>query len=76
MLRTVFVLLIALATISCAAKPPVGNEKGGVVMHGGSNAASAFEAAQTHCQQYGKSARLTSVTYKDYTGDPVLFDCL
>lgn len=76
MLRAALALSIAFGVSCCASKPPVGNEKGGVVMNGGSNAAAAFEAAQKHCQQYGKSARVTSVTYKDYSGDPVLFDCL
>ena len=61
-----------------AQKPTTGNESGGAVMHSGMNPQAAFEAAQKHCQAYGKSARITSIRVRDYTGtgDPVLFDCL
>jgi hypothetical protein len=67
----------ALLLVGCATKAPTtGNEHGGIVMHGGLHPQTAFEAAQRHCQTYGKSARITSIKVQDYTGDPVLFDCL
>lgn len=53
-----------------------GNAEGGIVMHGGSNAAKAFEAADAHCSHFGKAARITGITYQDYTGDPVAFECI
>ena len=73
----VIVLVIAISTlIGCASNPVSGNEAGGIVMHGGINPANAFTLAQNHCQEFGKSARITNVTHQDYSGDPVLFECV
>ena len=69
-------LSAALLLGGCISTPVTGNEVGGVVAHGGLNTANAFQAAQKHCAAYGKSARITSVTFQDYSGDPVLFDCV
>jgi hypothetical protein len=67
--------LAALALSGCAAQL-TGNESGGVVMHGGRNPPDALTKAEEHCRAYGKSAKLTSIVFKDYSGDPVLFECV
>jgi hypothetical protein len=69
-------LLIGVLLLSACASKPTGNEFGGVVMNGGTRADAAFRQAQEHCQQYGKSAKLTNLTVRDNSGDPVLFECL
>jgi hypothetical protein len=45
-------------------------------MQGQSNADKAFRQAQEHCQQYGKSAKLTNREVYQKSDDPVLFECL
>ena len=69
-------LLIGALLLSDCASKPTGNEFGGVVMEGQSHADKAFRQAQEHCQQYGKSAKLTNREVHDNSGDPVLFECL
>ena len=69
-------LLIGALLLSACASKPTGNEYGGVVMQGQSNADKAFRQAQEHCQQYGKSAKLTNREVHNDSGDPVLFECL
>jgi len=69
-------LLIGALLLSDCASKPTGNEFGGVVMEGQSHADRAFRQAQEHCQQYGKSAKLTNREVHDNSGDPVLFECL
>jgi hypothetical protein len=75
-MRAALAALAAISLASCASSKPTGNELGGVVMHGGMHPEQAFEAAQRHCQTYGKSARITNIKVQDYSGDPVLFDCV
>jgi hypothetical protein len=53
-----------------------GNDKGGVIMHGGLRPELAFQTAEKHCKQFGKSAKITDVKFTDYSGDPVLFECI
>jgi len=36
----------------------------------------AFRDAQEHCEQYGKSAKLTNREVHDKSDDPVLFECV
>ena len=69
-------LLIGALLLSACASRPTGNEYGGVVMQGQTNADKAFRQAQEHCQQYGKSAKLTNRDVHNESGDPVLFECL
>ena len=66
---------VALLLGGCASKP-TGNEFGGLVMEGQAHLDRAFREAQEHCQQYGKSARLTGVDVHDKSNDPVAFECL
>jgi hypothetical protein len=69
-------LLIGALLLSACASNPTGNEYGGVVMQGQSNADKAFRQAQEHCQHYGKSAKLRNREVHNDSGDPVLFECL
>jgi hypothetical protein len=69
-------LLIGALLLSACASKPTGNEYGGVVMQGQTSADKAFRQAQEHCQQYGKSAKLTNREVHNESGDPVLFECL
>jgi hypothetical protein len=69
-------LLIGALLLSACASRPTGNEFGGVVMQGQSHADRAFREAQEHCQQYGKSAKLTNREVRSNSDDPVLFECL
>jgi hypothetical protein len=69
-------LLTGALLLSACASKPTGNEYGGVVMQGQTNADKAFRQAQEHCQQYGKSAKLTNRDVHNESGDPVLFECL
>jgi hypothetical protein len=70
-----FLLIGALLLSACASKP-TGNEFGGVIMKGQGQADKAFSQAQEHCQQYGKSAKLTNREVHNNSEDPVLFECL
>jgi hypothetical protein len=69
-------LLIGALFLSACASKPTGNEFGGVIMQGQSHADKSFTQAQEHCQQYGKSARLTNREVRTNSEDPVLFECL
>jgi hypothetical protein len=69
-------LLVGALLLSACASKPTGNEFGGVVMQGQSHPDKAFREAQEHCQQYGKSAKLTNREVYQKSDDPVLFECL
>ena len=69
-------LLIGALLLSACASKPTGNQFGGVIMQGQSHADEAFREAQEHCQQYGKSAKLTTRDVHEKSGDPVLFECV
>jgi hypothetical protein len=70
------VLLLSACALSACASRPTGNEFGGVIMKGQGQADKSFTQAQEHCQQYGKSARLTNREVRTNSEDPVLFECL
>jgi hypothetical protein len=69
-------LLIGALFLSACATKPTGNQFGGVVMQGQTHADEAFRQAQEHCQQYGKSAKLTNREVHAKSDDPVLFECV
>lgn len=74
-MRCLLVIGGALLLSACASKPP-GNEYGGLVMQGQNRPDKAFAAAQEHCAQYGKSAKLTNRDVHVKSEDPVMFECL
>jgi len=69
-------LLIGALLLGACATKPTGNEYGGLVMEGQTHPDKAFKEAQEHCQQYGKSAKLTNRDVHQKSDDPLMFECL
>jgi len=70
------ILALAAATGACAGPGPgiTGNNTGGIIPWSPANEALAFDAADAHCAQYGKLARVTSVYAQP--GHYIGFACL
>jgi outer membrane biogenesis lipoprotein LolB len=72
--RTIVLLAISVLLASCARQVKVnGNENGGMIDWFGSNENAVWQAAQKHCAQYGKSARVTSIPPS--ANQNALFEC-
>jgi len=55
-------IVLALLLAGCSGSPSVtGNELGGVMSWSGSDQSAAFKAAQSHCEKFGRSARITQI---------------
>lgn len=67
-------LLICLLLAGCAAPTVTGNAQGGVMDWFATNEREAFMAAQAHCQQYGRDARITQIVPR--AGGSVAFECV
>jgi len=66
-MRKLLVPLLLLA--GCSSTPNVtGNALGGVMPWSGKDESAAFKAAQAHCQNFGKSARITQITQPTDSG--------
>jgi hypothetical protein len=67
--------LALMAALSACAGPRVaGNEIGGVVPLVGTTQEHAFEMAQAHCSNYGRSARLLAIRAEE--GGKAVFECV
>ena len=85
-----FLVAVALLLLSACAGPQVagsdpagvrpfvgtvaGNEIGGVVPLAGNTKDQALKMAQTHCSQYGRSARMLSIRNEE--GGKAVFECV
>ena len=85
-----FSVAVALLLLSACAGPKVagsdsggikpfvgtvaGNEIGGVVPLAGNTKDQALKMAQTHCSQYGRSARMLSIRNEE--GGKAVFECI
>ena len=85
-----FLVAVALLLLSACAGPKIagsdpggarpfvgtvaGNEIGGVVPLAGNTREQALKIAQTHCSQYGRSARMLSIRTEE--GGKVVFECV
>lgn len=67
-------ILMAAAVAACSAPRVTGNAQGGVMPWFATNEREAFQAAQTHCSQFGKDARITQIV--PTAGGTVTFDCV
>lgn len=68
------VVVAALALSACGSPKVTGNAQGGVMPWFATNTNDAFNAAQAHCQKYGRDAKITQVN--PYAGGTVAFDCV
>lgn len=69
----VFLIVFAAAAISGCVTKVIGNEAGGMIDVGTGLVSTAFAKANTHCQQFGKVARVSSTSL---LGDMINFDCV
>ena len=70
------VLLFTMLLAGCASslsQPIAGDANGGVITWLGINAPMAQQRADTHCREYGKTARLVSIDSNP--GGRVVFEC-
>lgn len=66
-------LALLLAACSGGHNDVTGNELGGTMPWFATNERAAFQAADAHCKQYGRSARITQII--PYAGGTVTFAC-
>ena len=69
-----WIVALALLAAGCAAPTVTGNAQGGLMDWLGTNEREAFNAAQTHCQKYGRDARITQIVPR--AGGSVAFECV
>ena len=73
-MKSGIVIAIALLAAGCSGPKVTGNSQGGAMPWFATNTENAFNAAQAHCQKYGKDARITQMV--PIAGGSVAFDCV
>ena len=73
MMRLLIVFAVLVLT-GCSGPDVTGNAQGGVMPWAFTNEAKVFKAAQSHCQKYGKDARITQIV--PIAGGSASFDCV
>jgi hypothetical protein len=75
-MRKLLALLLLSAVAGCGGSKPTGNELGGVMSWSGQSPESAFKAADAHCKNVKKSARITQIVQPtSSTEGAVVFTC-
>lgn len=68
------IVLVALLLGGCGLPQVSGNAQGGVIPWSFTNEREVFEAAQKHCQQYNKDARIDQIV--PISGGHARFSCV
>lgn len=71
-MRVVVAVMFAVVLAGCGAPKVSGNAQGGVM--GAVSEDRGFRAAQAHCQQYGKDAKITQIV--PWAGGSMTFACV
>ena len=73
-MRMILAVVALLLAAGCGSPTVTGNAQGGVMPWHGTNTSKSFNAAQAHCQKYGRDARITQIV--PHAGGSVAFDCV